>query len=106
MPNDLHINLKNWFDNKVKTNGFDGKLILNILNYKESISNLKNAKKIETTLNFSLNIFKDQENAKKTISGQIKSFGEIEGDFSLDDFDIIINKTKLDLIKRLAKELK
>ena len=42
---------------------------------------------------------------KKFIKVEVKSFCIIEGDFSLSEFDEIIEKTQTDIIVRLSKNL-
>ena len=42
---------------------------------------------------------------KKLIQGNVSSFGTISGDFSLNDFDTVIENTQIDLILRLSRDL-
>ncbi len=43
---------------------------------------------------------------KKVIEGKVNSFGTLTGNFSLSEFDQLIQKTQSDLILRLSRDLK
>ena len=43
---------------------------------------------------------------KKTIKGDVKAYGIITGDFSMNDFDVIIENAQTDLIIILSRDLK
>ncbi len=95
-----------WVDQKVKVDGFDGKVSIKFFDYKEIITNLDNGKKIEVSMKFNLQIIRNKQTQKKTLNGIIDSFGTLTGTFSLNDFDLLINDTQADLVLRLSKELK
>ena len=46
-----------WFENSVKVNGIDGKLLFNILSYNENISNIDDGKRLDIQLKISIKIF-------------------------------------------------
>lgn len=92
-----------WFNNKVKIDGFTGKLFINITNYEEIISDISNGKRIDTNLNFLIELKKDSE--LKTFTGQVNTYGSISGDFSLNDFDRIMKNTQNDLVVQFTKKL-
>ena len=110
LDENLPKNLKNsfylWFDNKVKVNGFDGDLTFSISNYKQEIINIDDGKRVNISLFFNITLNKPLLSKKKIIKGEVKSFGELTGTFSLNDSDILIENTQLDLIERLNIELK
>ena len=63
-------------------------------------------KRVNISLFFNITLNKPLLSKKKIIKGEVKSFGELTGTFSLNDFDILIENTQLDLIERLNIELK
>ena len=50
-------------------------------------------------------IKKSKVNSKKSIYGEVFSFGEISGRFSLDDFDKIIDDARKDIILKMNHKL-
>ncbi len=110
LDENLPLNLKNyiyfWFDNKVKIDGFNGNMTFSISDYNQEIININDGKRVNISLNFNVILNKPLLSKKKIIKGEVKSFGELTGTFSLNDFDILIENTQLDLIERLNIELK
>ena len=110
LDENLPLNLKNyiyfWFDNKVKIDGFDGNMTFSISDYRQEIININDGKRVNISLNFNVMLNKPLLSKKKIIKGEVKSFGELTGTFSLNDFDILIENTQFDLIERLNIELK
>ena len=74
-----------WFDNKIKTNGFDGSLDVNINNI--DINKLKNLDyfKVSIKLVFEFIEIKENPKSKKTYNVEVSEYGEIEGSFSIND---------------------
>ena len=97
--------LNSWFNEKVKINGIDGKITFTFNDYYEVISNISDGKRVDISLKFIALIEKPILSKKKFIKGEVKSFGIIEGDFSLSEFDEIIENTQTDIIVRLSKNL-
>ena len=110
LDENLPLNLKNyiyfWFDNKVKIDGFNGNMTFSISDYNQEIININDGKRVNISLNFNVMLNKPLLSKKKIIKGEVKSFGELTGTFSLNDFDILIENTQFDLIERLNIELK
>tara|TARA_B100001063_G_scaffold211119_1_gene209219 strand:+ start:54 stop:539 length:486 start_codon:yes stop_codon:yes gene_type:complete len=74
-----------WFDNKIKTNGFDGALDVRVNNI--DINKLKSLDyfKVSIKLNFEFIEIKENSNTKKTYNVEASEYGEIEGSFSIND---------------------
>ena len=106
IPNHLKILINKWFDEKVKINGFDGNMTFTITNFNQETSFISNGKRIDATLSFKVNLNKPTLSRKKIIEGTVSSYGTIEGDFSLSDFETVIQNTQSDLIMRLSRDLK
>lgn len=105
LPNSLNILVSKWFDEKVKINGFNGDMIFTISDYKEETSLISEGKRIDLNLSFNVLLRKPLLSQKKLIQGNVSSFGTISGDFSLNDFDTVIENTQIDLILRLSRDL-
>lgn len=106
----LPMNIKNlasdWYDNKVKTSGFDGKMTFEIYGYQENIFSIVNGKKAELSIKFVVKIENSPLTNRKIIEGDVSAYGTITGDFSMNDFEIIIKNAQADLIIILSKDLK
>ena len=105
IPPDVSYMLNKWFNEKVKINGIDGKISFTITDYNEKITTISDGKRIDISLKFSALIEKPTLSKKKFIDGEVKSYGAIEGSFSMSDFDEIIRKTQIDVILRLSRDL-
>tara|TARA_B100000963_G_scaffold361034_1_gene394491 strand:- start:2031 stop:2501 length:471 start_codon:yes stop_codon:yes gene_type:complete len=107
---DLPVNLQKlinqWFDNKVKINGFDGLMTFEITDYIEEISIIDEGKRVDTSLSFTLVLTKPTLSKTKYIEGTVTSFGTLSGEFSLNDFESVIQNTQSNLIERLSSDLK
>jgi major membrane immunogen (membrane-anchored lipoprotein) len=100
-------NLSNqWFDNKVKINGFEGNMTFILKNYSEQSSKINDGRKINISVEFQVLLEKSSLSQKKVIKGKVNSFSTLTGNFSLSEFDQLIIKTQTDLILRLSRNLK
>ena len=101
------INLSNqWFDNKVKINGFEGNMIFTLKNYSEQSSKISDGRKIDINVEFQVVLEKSSLSQKKVIKGKLNYFSTLTGNFSLSEFDQLIIKTRTNLILRLSRDLK
>lgn len=105
-PIEVRELIEKWFDVKVKINGFDGKIVFTFYDYLEKISKIKDGKKIDISLKFKANILNNSSLRKKNIDGEVKVFGTLTGDFTLNEFDVVIKNTQFDLITILSRDLK
>lgn len=105
IPNHLRNLLNRWFNEKVKINGLDGNMIFTITNFNQEISIIQGGKRIDASLSFKINLYKPNSSRKKEIEGTVSSFGTLIGNFSLSEFDTIIQNTQTDLILRLSRDL-
>jgi len=105
IPENLELLINNWFDNKIKSNGFEGNMIFKITKYNEDITLIDDGKRVDILLSFEIILTKSSQSKKKFIEGNISSFGSLTGEFSLNDFDNIIKKAQDDIIFFLSQEL-
>ena len=105
LPEYIQRLLSKWFDDKVKVNGFDGQLTFKISDYTQKTTLIRDGKRVDISLTFNLVITKPTMSQKKFIQGTVSSYGTLSGDFSLSDFDTVIQNTQTDLISRLSRDL-
>jgi len=106
LPNHLQKLLSQWFDQRVKIDGFDGDMKFIVSSFDQEISSIEDGKKVDVSLSFKVLINNPSLSKTKRIDGSIASYGTITGDFSLAEFDTIIHNTQSDLIIRLSKDLR
>lgn len=104
----IHVKrlLSQWFDQKVKIDGFDGEMKFTIYKYLEEISSISDGKRVDLSLSFNVSFNKPSLSQSKTIKGHISSYGTLTGNFSLAEFDTVIQNTQSDLVLRLSRDLK
>ena len=106
VPENVSLLINEWFNQKVKIDGFDGLMIFTISNYYEKISSITEGKRVDLSLSFIVQLEKPNTSQKKIIKGEISSYGTISGNFSLSEFETLIQNTQGDLILRLSRDLK
>ena len=104
LPKDFITPLNYWFNNKIKLTGFEGNLLILIKEYTERISDIPDGKKIEILMKFDISI-NQVDNKTKNISGEVKSYSEITGVYSLNDLDNLIKKTQYNLVVQFSDKL-
>jgi len=105
IPDSIRNIIKKWFDSKVKVNGFEGAIRMSFIEYEEIKSDIDGGKKIDLTLKFSINFINSNENIKKNISGSVNSYGTISGNFSLNEFDALIEESQFELLSQLSGKI-
>ena len=106
IPKEFEKYLLYWFENKIKLNGIEGLANIRILKYFEEELIIDKKKRIEITMIFEIDLIKKSlVDSKKKIYGEVFSFGEISGRFSLNDFDKIIDTARKDLILKMNNKL-
>ena len=106
IPSQLNLFLTEWFNKKVKVNGFQGKVLFEIFEYKELISNIENGKKVDVGINVKIQIdSKDQLSNQKSYIIELSEFGTITGSFSLSDVDIMIENIQKNIVSNLSKNI-
>ena len=105
VPNNLIKIAETWFNKKVKVNGYNGKVTIIIDDYINQISDINECKRVDNSLNFEIKINKSDLLTKKNIIGNIKTYGTLTGSFTLNELDLLIYNTQVDLIVLLSEEL-
>ena len=80
-------------------------MVFTVSNFKQKESFINDGKKVEVSLSFEILISKPIDSKTRLIKGDVSSYGTLSGNFSLKDFDAIIENTLDDLIYRLSKDL-
>jgi len=93
--------LDKWFDNNLKTEGFDGVLEIRLLNLKSEEIAINNSVEIKVFIEIEFSIFKSVLNGKKIIVISGDEYGQLNGYFTIND-----KLTEVDnIIKRLIEKL-
>ena len=106
LPSHVEKLVSQWFDQKVKINGFDGEMTFTISEYLEDTSSISEGKRVDISLSFDVLLNKPSLSQTKKIEGYVSSYGTLTGNFSLAEFDTIIQNTQSDLVLRLSRDLK
>ena len=106
LPSHVEGLVSQWFDQKVKIDGFDGEMTFAISEYLEEISSISDGKRVDISLSFNALLNKPSLSQTSLIEGSVSSYGTLTGNFSLSEFDTVIQNTQSDLILRLSRDLK
>lgn len=106
LPDHMQNLLSQWFDQRVKIDGFNGDMKFIASNFNQEVFSIDDGKKVEMSLSFKVLLNKPSLSQTKLIEGTITSYGTLTGNFSLNDLDTVIQNTQSDLIIRLSKDLK
>ena len=106
LPDHVQALISQWFDQRVKTDGFDGDMKFIISDFNQDISSIDDGKRVDASLSFKVLLNNPSLSQTKVIEGSASSFGELTGSFSLAEFDTVIENTQKDLILLLSRDLK
>ena len=106
LPSHVYMLISQWFDQNVKIDGFDGDMKINIYDYLEEFSSISDGKRVDISLSFDVILNKTSLSQTKIIKGSVSSYGALTGNFSLSEFDTVIQNTQSELILRLSRDLK
>lgn len=106
LPDHVQILISQWFDQKIKIDGFDGEMKFMISEYSEEISSVGDGKRVDISLSFIVKLIKPSISHTKMIEGHVSSYGTLTGNFSLAEFDMLIQNTQSELVLRLSRDLK
>ena len=106
LPSHVERIVSQWFDQKVKIDGFDGEMTFTISDYLEEFSSISEGKRVDISLSFNVVLNKSSLSQTKMIEGYVSSYGTLSGNFSLAEFDTVIQNTQSDLVLRLSRDLK
>ena len=106
LPDHIQYLLSQWFDQKVKIDGFDGDVKFIISDFNQEIAFMDNGKRVDVSISFKVILNKPSLSQTKIFESKISSYGTITGDFSLREFDTVIQNTQSDLVLRLSRDLK
>ena len=106
LPSYVEGLVSQWFDQKVKIDGFDGEMTFTISEYLEETSSISDGKRVDISLSFNALLNKPSLSQTQMIEGSVSSYGTLTGNFSLSEFDTVIQNTQSDLLLRLSRDLK
>lgn len=105
IPDNIKKYFEYWFNEKVKVDGFNGKVIIDITNYEESISKIDDGKKIEISLDVSISMENKAQSKLNNYLLTIREFGTITGDFSMNDLDALKISLQKNSLSSLSKNI-
>ena len=94
-----------WFNNSLKTNGFDGFLEIRILNLTSEEITSNNSLTIKVFIEIEFSISKSVLNAKKIIIINGDEYGQLEGYFTINEKLIEVDNIIKRLIEKFSIEL-
>ena len=97
-----------WFDNKIKTDGFDGNLNLNVKNITTKKVRNENYFKFLVKLNLQFEEANSDLSRTKTFTINVSEYGEISGSFTLKDqenLELNVMHKSLDSVSKKLLEL-
>jgi hypothetical protein len=103
--NNFLTSLEYWINNNIKTNGFDGLLDINLISIFSSEMLIENGIRIQIDLDLDFIISKSALDSKTLINFKGSEFGEIFGQFSINDKNIEVNNVMNKLIERLSNKI-
>lgn len=97
--------LDKWFDNNLKTVGFDGILEIRVLNLKSEEIAINNSVKIKVFIEIEFSIFRSVLNSKKIIVISGDEYGQLNGYYTIDDKFVEVDNIIKRLIEKISIEL-
>lgn len=94
-----------WFTKNIKTTGINGKSTVTVSNYNENETIINNGKKIKISVDLKIQTLKDNLPNKHTKNINVFEEAKIEGDFSINDFELLRKQAVVNLINRITDEL-
>ena len=106
LPSHVEGLVSQWFDQKANIDGVDGDITFMISKYFEETSSISDGKRVDISLSFNALLNKPSLSQTQMIEGSVSSYGTLTGNFSLAEFDTVIQNTQSDLVLRLSRDLK
>lgn len=105
VPDHFKIKLKYLFDNNFKTNGFEGSTEFNFKEFEIKEELVEDGKKV--IIKISLEIFSKKKSIKsnKILKYTINEFGIIKGNFSIKDYEELVESVEISTLNSLLKIL-
>lgn len=107
LPEQTETLINEWFSKRIKVDGFQGVVSINLINYNEEIINITDGKKIIIEISISIDIENnDKFKSVKNYNLKINEYGTLTGDFTLSEVDTLISNTRKSLVNRMNSKLK
>ena len=97
--------IKSWTENDIKTDGFEGNLIIQLVSISSDEILIDNGIRIQMKLEIDFTIIKSALDKKNIVKFKGKEFSEITGDFTLNDKEIQIDNISKRIIERLSNKI-
>lgn len=103
LSEDFKFYFSDTLNKNFKLDGFEGIVFITIISYSEILKNLNNSKEIQINIELEIKIKKDNSQQKVIINASQN--GKITGNFSISEFDELINKTQIKLVNKIMNEI-
>lgn len=94
-----------WFDNKIKTDGFEGSLNVYLKDITVNKTSIDKYFKVEIDVFMAFVILSDGLNQKKTFNLRSSEFGQIDGSFSINDQESLTRNVMYKSLRSITKKL-
>lgn len=105
IPKHFNKKLRYLFDNNFKTNGFEGIANFNFKNYEFNEVLIEKGKKVTIKISLDVIIEKDSINSKKFFKYNFEEYGLIEGDYSILDFEKLIENVEINILNSILENM-
>ena len=103
LSEDFKFYFNDTINKNFKLDGYEGIFFITIISYSEIIKNLNNSKEIQ--INIELEIKLKKENSQQKVILNASQNGKITGNFSISEFDELINTTQIKLVNKIMNEI-
>ena len=103
LSEDFKFYFSDTINKNFKLDGFQGIVFITILSYSEIVENFNNSKEIQINIELEIKIKKD--NFQKKVILNASQNGKITGNFSISEFDVLINTTQIKLVNKIMNEI-
>ncbi|MDB4184110.1 hypothetical protein N9751_01050 [Alphaproteobacteria bacterium] len=101
----LQEHLIKWLENNIKTDGFEGKVDIRLVSISSQENQIQNGFQLNISSVIEFTISKSILDSKKIITISGSEYGEITGDFSMNDKSVEIENIIKKLIEKMSHEL-
>lgn len=103
LSEDFKFYFNDTINKNLKLDGFEGIFFITIISYSEIVKNLNNSKEIQIKIELEIKVKK--ENSQQKVFLNASQNGKITGNFSISEFDELINTTQIKLVNKIMNEI-
>lgn len=104
-PISMNNKINHIYRNNFKVSGIEGSSIFNFDKFEKIEQLIENGKKVTIKLELAIEISKNKNNSKKIFKYSLEEYGQITGDFSIKDYEQLVESIENNTINSLLKNL-